>query len=81
MLLIFFLQPTNFLLKVIVVPLLKKKAPEFWYAVPLLVFGLFYLVCGDIMYSLKLHLFLYAVFGLLFNRVIFCGHRVGDLWT
>jgi hypothetical protein len=64
-----------------VVPLIKRKIPEFWYLVPLGVFALFYYCSGSLAYALKLHIFLYAVFGFIFNRVLFCGHRVSETWT
>lgn len=76
-----FIQPLNFIFKLCIVPLIKRKIPEFWYLVPLSVFALFYAASGDLYYALKLHIFLYAVFGFIFNRVLFCGHRVAETWT
>jgi hypothetical protein len=76
-----FVQPLNFLIKLCIVPLIKRKLPEFWYLVPLSVFALFYFYSGDLQYALKLHIFLYAFYGLVFNRVLFCGHRVAETWT
>lgn len=78
----FFLQPLNMLLKVLVIPIVKRKRPDFWYAVPLTVFMLFYSISGgDFLNSLKLYLFLYGMFGLMLGRVLFCGHRLQELWT
>ena len=78
----FFLQPLNMLFKVIIIPIVKQKRPDFWYAVPLSVFLLFYTVTGgDLIQSLKLYLFLYGMFGLMLGRVLFCGHRLQELWT
>jgi fatty acid desaturase len=76
-----FLQPLNFLLKIIVVPIIKRKKPELWYLLPMSVLLLFYCVSGDIWYSLKLHMFIYGLFGLVYNRVLFCGHRLQELWS
>jgi hypothetical protein len=42
-----FVQPLNFFLKVILVPITRKKSPDFWYAVPTLVFLTFYFASGD----------------------------------
>ena len=30
---------------------------------------------------MKLHMCIYGFFGLLFNRMVFCGHRLQELWT
>lgn len=79
--LLLFVQPLNLILKLLVVPALKKKVPEFWYAVPLCVFALFYFVSGSAWEAFKLHIFIYAFFGFAFNRVLFCGHRVAETWT
>lgn len=76
-----FIQPLNLLFKIIIVPLLKKKKPDFWYCIPLFVFTTFYLRCGDAIFSLKLHLLIYGIFGFTMNRVLFCGHRLRELWT
>lgn len=79
--LLLFVQPLNLILKLLVVPALKKKVPELWYAVPLCVFALFYYVSGSAWEAFKLHIFIYAFFGFAFNRVLFCGHRVAETWT
>lgn len=42
---------------------------------------LFYFVSGDLWYAFKLHMFIYGLFGLVFNRVLFCGHRLQELWS
>jgi len=63
-------------LKTVIVPIIKRRAPDLWYAIPILVFLLFYWASNDLWYAFKLHLFLYGLFGLLFNRVLFCGHRL-----
>ena len=76
-----FMQPINFIFKMCLVPLIKRKIPEFWYLVPLGVFALFYYSSANLVYAFKLHIFLYAVFGFTFNRVLFCGHRVAETWT
>jgi fatty acid desaturase len=76
-----FIQPLNLLLKIFVVPFLRRRMPDFWYLVPSIVFLTFYLKTGDWQYALKLHLFIYGIFGLIFNRVLFCGHRLQELWT
>lgn len=70
------IQPSNMILKMIVAPIRKKVIPNFGYLLPTLVFWSFYLNTGDFWYSLKLHLFIYAFFGFLFNRMLFCGHRL-----
>ena len=71
-----FIQPMNFLLKIFVIPIVRKRKPDPWYIVPIIVFLTFYLRTGDVWYSLKLHVFIYGIFGLLFNRMLFCGHRL-----
>ena len=70
------LQPLNFLLKILLVPIMKKRIPDFWYLVPFVFFTIFYLKSGSFWYAFKLHLFIYGLFGLIFNRVLFCGHRL-----
>lgn len=76
-----FLQPLNFLLKTVVVPIIKRRRPDLWYLLPLTVLLVFYNVSGDFWYALKLHMFIYGLFGLIFNRVLFCGHRLQELWS
>lgn len=77
----FFIQPINMTLKIVIVPILKKKMPDLWYGVPFLVFLFFYLFNGSIWQSLKLYLCLYGLFGIIFGRVLFCGHKLQELWT
>ncbi len=43
----FFLQPTNMLLKVVVIPIIKRRRPDFWYGVPIIVLALFYVSFGS----------------------------------
>ena len=77
-----FYQPLNMLIKMVVSPILHKKKPDLFYVIPvLLVFGTYYLFTGDFWYSLKLHMVLYGIFGFFMNRMLFCGHRLQDLWT
>jgi len=71
-----FVQPLNMILKLAVVPILKKKMPDFWYAVPLILPALFFIVSQDFWYSFKLHCCIYGTFGILFLRIVFCGHRL-----
>lgn len=75
------LQPLNFLLKIIVVPIIRRRKPDFWYLLPLTVLLVFYQASGSFWYAFKLHLFIYGLFGLIFNRVLFCGHRLQELWS
>ena len=81
LLLFLFVQPLNLILKVFVVPFIRKRKPDLWYLVPSIVFLTFYFHTGDFWYSLKLHLFIYGIFGLMFNRMLFCGHRLQELWS
>ena len=69
------------IIKLVLVPLTKKKMPEFWYIIPFAVFLAFYLKTGDWKLSLKMHMFIYGFFGFLLNRVLFCGHRIQEVWT
>lgn len=69
------------LLKVVIIPIVKQKRPDFWYAVPITVLLLFYTVSNDFLQSLKLYIFLYGMFGLILGRILFCGHRLQELWT
>lgn len=81
-LLFIFIQPINMILKTIVVPIIKQRKPDFWYTIPLLVLILFYYASGEnIWAAFKLHIFMYGLFGFMFNRVLFCGHRLQELWT
>jgi len=69
------------ILKMAVVPIIKRKLPDVWYAVPLIVFIVFCLRCGDPILALKMHLIVYCVFGFAFKGVLFCGHRQREMWT
>lgn len=75
------IQPLNFILKCILFPLAKKKMPDFKYFVPLSVFLTFYIVSGDCWFSIKLHLYIYAIYGFMANRILFCNHRLQELWS
>ena len=75
------IQPLNLFLKCLLIPLTKNKRPVFLYFVPLSVFFTFYFVSEDCWYSIKLHLFIYGVYGLLANRILFCNHRLQELWS
>ena len=77
----FFLQPLNMTLKVVIVPIVKRKKPDFWYAVPLFIFAFFYLFNDSLYETLKIYLFMYGIFGLILGRILFCGHRLQELWT
>lgn len=68
-------------LKLIIIPLTKMKKPDLLFGMPLGVILFYYLMSGDLIESLKLYLFLYAVFGLILSRILFCGHRLQELWT
>jgi hypothetical protein len=68
-------------LKWILVPIVKRRQPDLWYGVPLGVYLLFYFASGDAWFAFKLHIFLYGLFGFIFNRTLFCGHRLQELWT
>jgi hypothetical protein len=72
----FFLQPLNMTLKIILLPILKRKKPDFWYGVPIIVFLFFYLFNGSFIETLKMYLFMYGLFGLILGRILFCGHRL-----
>ena len=76
-----FIQPLNFFIKIFLVPLIRKIKPDPWYIVPIFVFLTFYFTTGDWWYSFKLHVYIYGIFGLIFNRMLFCGHRLQELWT
>lgn len=76
-----FLQPLNMTLKIVVVPIIKRRAPELLYASPLLFFALIYYFQQDFWVSFKLYLFVYAVYGTIFLKILFCGHRLQELWT
>ena len=67
--------------KLILSPLLHGKRPMFWYMIPLFVGGSYYLRTGDLWYSIQMHLFMYCIFGLFMNRILFCGHRLQTLWS
>jgi hypothetical protein len=77
----FFLQPTNMTLKFIILPIIKRKRPDLLYAMPMLIPLYFYAFSGNFYTSLKLYLFLYGLFGLALGKVLFCGHRLQELWT
>lgn len=69
------------MLKVVIIPIFKGKKPDFWYSAPLLIFIFFYLFNGSLLETLKIYLFTYGIFGLILGRILFCGHRLQELWT
>lgn len=69
------------ILKLFILPIIKKVKPDIMYAFPLLIFSAAYLVNGSFMEALKLYLVLYCSFSFLLMKVLFCGHRVQDTWT
>ena len=73
--------PLNILLKLIIVPLVKRNKPEWEYVVPLTEIIIFYLLNGNLVESIKLFLFIQCFFGYLFTKITFGGHRIETLWT
>lgn len=75
-----FIQPLNMILKLFIVPIIKKVKPDILYAFPLTIFFLAYLNSSFIE-ALKLYLVIYCTFGFVIMKLLFCGHRVQDTWT
>lgn len=68
------------ILKLLVIPIIKKVKPDLLYAFPLIIFFLAYLNSSFIE-ALKLYLVIYCTFGFTVMKVLLCGHRVEDTWT
>lgn len=73
--------PSNILLKLILVPIIKFCKPEFQYLVPLFQLVILYVVSEDLSQSILLFLTIHCFFGFLFAKITFGGHRVQKLWT
>lgn len=73
--------PLNILLKLIIVPFMKRIQPEWLYLVPLTQILLMYLLNGDIWMSIKLFLTIHLFFAYVFFKLTFGGHRIEGLWT
>lgn len=78
--LFFLLQPLNMLLKLLVIPIMRRTGPDLFYATPMLIFA-FFLSQNSLGDAIKLYLVVYCSFGYLLMKVLFCGHRVQDTWT
>ena len=68
-------------LKLVIVPLTRFKLPDLWYSFPLFVFGFIYLNCDSFGEAVKFYLMIYCSFGFFMMKVLFCGHRLQELWT
>lgn len=75
------IQPLNFMLKAVLAPIKKKQLPNFFYFVPLSVLLILYICSAKLWGSLKLYLFLYGLYGFIMNRVLFCNHRIQEVWS
>lgn len=80
-LLLIFLQPINMAMKLFVLPILRRTAPDLMYSFPLLVLLIASLIHSSFIVGIKLYLVIYCSFSFLLMKVLFCGHRVQDTWT
>ena len=71
----------NILLRTIITPLTKRMLPDFLFLTPLIQIPLIYLITNDLILSLKLFTTMHVVFGFLFLKLTFLGHRTGAEWT
>ena len=76
-----FIQPLNFILKVVLFPITRRVRPQMVYSLPLTMIAFFYALSGSILSAISLYLVIYLTFGTLFMRVLLCGHRLQQLWT
>lgn len=76
-----FLQPINMVIKLIVLPVIRRVKPDVMYSFPLAIILWSYLVSGSFFEAFKLYLVIYCSFSFLLMKVLFCGHRVQDTWT
>lgn len=79
-LLFFIIQPINMILKLLVLPIIRRVKPDIYYAFPLLIFA-FLWSFNTFADAIILYLVVYCSFGFLLMKVLFCGHRVQDTWT
>ncbi len=68
------------LLKLVILPIIRKTTPDPMYAFPILVFLACYLNTSFAT-ALKFYLVIYCSFSFLLMKVLLCGHRVQDTWT
>lgn len=75
------MQPLNMIMKLVVLPVTKAKTPDLLYAFPLLVIAAGWFLTGSLAIGIKYYLIIYCFFSFLLMKVLFCGHRVQDVWT
>lgn len=72
---------TNILFKVLILPVLKKRSPEFYYLSSLVQIPIIYLMTSDILIALKLYAVMHIAISVFFVKMTFVGHRNGKTWT
>lgn len=72
---------TNILFKVLILPIIKKRSPEFFYLTSLIQIPLIYLMTNDICTALKLYVVMHIAISAYFVKMTFVGHRNGKTWT
>ena len=71
----------NILFKVLILPIIKKRSPEFLYLSSLAQIPLIWLMTSDIFTALKLYAVMHIALSVFFVKMTFVGHRNGKTWT
>ena len=69
------------ILKLVIVPIIRFKIPDLWYSFPLLVLAFIYANSQTFGEAIKFYLVIYCSFSFFLMKLLFCGHRLQELWT
>lgn len=69
------------LLKILVLPIVRRVSPDFLYSFPLLVLFGGALMHGSLWVGFKMYMIIYCFFSYVMMKALFCGHRIADTWT
>ena len=69
------------ILKLLIVPILKKTSPDFLYSFPLLIMSACIWNSESGWEGIKFYLFIYGCFTFILMKSLFCGHRIQDTWS
>lgn len=71
----------NIILKLLIVPIINLKRPEWFYLVPLIQIPFLYLLAGEWNVALNLFMLMHIGVSFTFMKLTFLGHRTGREWT
>jgi len=76
-----FLAPLNIILKLVIIPIIQQKLPEWFYMSSLFQIPLMYCFNFNLALSIQLYLVMHISFSIIFSKLTFIGHRTGREWT